>query len=76
MISIYMKNMDKSKQARYVLDANITPIYTWLKFAPVIFLQFSSVTQSCLGLCEPMNHSTPGLPVHHQLPGLTQIHVH
>ena len=30
--------------------------------------QFSSVAQSCLTLCDPMNHSTPGLPVHHQLP--------
>ena len=38
--------------------------------------QFSSVTQSCLTLCEPMNHSTPGLPVHHQLPEFTQTHVH
>ena len=34
--------------------------------------QFSSVTQSCLTLCDPMNHSTPGLPVHHQLPEFTQ----
>ena len=32
---------------------------------------FSSVTQSCLTLCDPMNHSTPGLPVHHQLPEFT-----
>ena len=39
-------------------------------------LQFSSVTQSCLTLCDPMNCSTPGLPVHHQLPELTQTHVH
>ena len=31
-------------------------------------IQFSSVTQLCLTLCDPMNHSTPGLPVHHQLP--------
>ena len=38
--------------------------------------QLSSVTQSCLTLCDPMNHSTPGLPVHHQLPEFTQIHVH
>ena len=38
--------------------------------------QFSSVTQSCLTLCDPMNHSTPGLPVHHQLPESTQTHVH
>ena len=34
-------------------------------------VQFSSVTQSCLTLCDPMNHSTPGLPVHHQLPEFT-----
>ena len=39
-------------------------------------LQFSSVTQSCLTLCDRMNHSTPGLPVHHQLPEFTQNHIH
>ena len=39
-------------------------------------IQFSSVTQSSLILCDPMNHSTPGLPVHHQLPEFTQTHVH
>ena len=39
-------------------------------------VQFSSVAQSCLTLCNPMNRSTPGLPVHHQLPELTQTHVH
>ena len=33
-----------------------------------IIVQFSSVAQSCPTLCDPMNHSTPGLPVHHQLP--------
>ena len=38
--------------------------------------QFSSVAQSYLTLCNPMNHSTPGLPVHHQLPEFTQTHVH
>ena len=38
--------------------------------------EFSSVTQSCPTLCDPMNHSTPGLPVHHQLPEFTQTHVH
>ena len=38
--------------------------------------QFSSVAQSCLTLCDPMNHSTPGLPVHHQLVEFTQTHVH
>ena len=38
--------------------------------------QFSSIAQSCPTLCNPMNHSTPGLPVHHQFPGLTQTHAH
>ena len=42
-------------------------------FAPV---QFSSVTQSCLTHCDPMNCSTPGLPVHHQLPEFAQTHIH
>ena len=36
----------------------------------------SSVTWSCLTLWDPMNHSKPGFPVHHQLPQFTQIHVH
>ena len=38
--------------------------------------QFSSVTQSCATLCDPMDWSMPGLPVHHQPPELTQTHVH
>ena len=44
----------------------------YLKIVP----QFSSVTQSCPTLCNPMNSSTPGLPVHHQLPESIQTHVH
>ena len=36
----------------------------------------SSAIQSCLTLCDPMNRSTPGLPVHHQLPEFTQTHIH
>ena len=39
-------------------------------------VQFSSVTQSCLTLCDPMNRTTPGLFIHHQLPESTQTHVH
>ena len=39
-------------------------------------VQFSSVAQSCPTLCDPMNHSTPGLPVHHQLLEFTQPHIH
>ena len=45
----------------------------YLSFSSV---QFSSVAQSCPTLCNPMNCSTPGLPVHHQLPEFTQTHVH
>ena len=39
-------------------------------------VQSSSVTQSCPALCDPMNHSTPGLPFHYLLPEFTQTHVH
>ena len=39
-------------------------------------VQFSSVTQLCPTLCDPMIRSTPGLPVHHQLPEFTQTHVY
>ena len=42
----------------------------------MLYLQFSSVTQSCPTLCNPMNHSMPGLLVHHQLPEFTQTRVH
>ena len=41
-----------------------------------IYESVSSVAQSCPTLCNPMNRSTPGLPLHHQLPELTQTHVH
>ena len=41
-----------------------------------MIFQFSSVTQSCPILCDPMNRSTPGLPVHHQLPESAQTYVH
>ena len=42
----------------------------------MLFIQFSSVAQSCLTLCNPMNRSMPGLPVHHKLPEFTQTHAH
>ena len=41
-----------------------------------VYAELSSITQSCPTLCDPMNHSMPGLPVHHQLPEFTQTHVH
>ena len=42
----------------------------------VSHVQFSTVAQSCPTLCDPMDRSTPGLPVHHQLPEFTQTHAH
>ena len=47
--------------------------YFWVAFRSD---QIRSVAQSCLTLCDPMNRSTPGFPVHHQLPEFTQTHVH
>ena len=44
--------------------------------APPASVQFSSFAQSCPTLCDPMNRSTPGLPVHHQFLEFTQTHVH
>jgi len=55
-------------------------VFWMLSFKPTFSLsssvQFSSVAQSCPTLYDPINHSTPGLPVHHQLPEFTQTHVH
>ena len=47
-------------------------MFSWLKY----YIQFSSVTQSCLTFCDPMDCSMPGFPVHHQLPQFAQTHVH
>ena len=47
----------------------------WVFLQRSLSVQFISVTQSCPALCDPVNHSTPGLPVHHQLPEFTQTHV-
>ena len=53
---------------------------TWKKrtklHTVILSFQFSLAAQSCLTLCDPMNRSTPGLPVHCQPPGFTQTHVH
>ena len=67
---------------------NANPIFKYLQFTELLqrfgpikimvlsSVQVSSVTQLCLTLCNPMDCSTPGLPVHHQLPEFTQAHVH
>ena len=55
----------------------VTQLLTWMWVNQALSsVQFSSVAQSCPTLCDPMNRSTPGLPVHHQPPEFTQTHVH
>ena len=61
-------------------NANKKQFFNCIKNCLLLWLwhsvQFSSVAQSCLTLWDPMNRSTPGLPVHHQLPEFTQTHAH
>ena len=65
-----------------VLKLGMSVLFGRLRLAGVdyylssLLVQFSSVTQLCLTLCDPINRSTPGLPVHHQLLEFTQAHVH
>ena len=56
--------------------AFLMPKYQFHQSKYISSVQFSSVAQSCLTLCDPMDCSTPDLPVHHQLPEFTQTHVH
>ena len=51
-------------------------LLTWSFYHDLSSVQFSSVTQSCLTLCDPVDCNTPGLPVHHQFPEVAQTHVH
>ena len=67
-----MTNSDSILKSRDIT----LPTKVHLVKAMVFPVQFSSVAQSCLTLCDPMNCSTPGFPVHHQLPEFTQTHVH
>ena len=64
---------------KFVGEKVVSPSYSSAILGPppyIFLVQFSSVTWSCPTLCDPMNCSTPGLPVHHQLPEFTQTHVH
>ena len=60
----------------FVLKATLSDINVSFNYIWHSIYQFSSVAQSCLTLCNPMNHSTSGLPVHHQPLEFTQTHVH
>ena len=67
-------------QTLYVSMYTYTRIRRFMHYCNLLVskhsVQFSSVAQSCPTLCDPMNRSTPGLPVHHQLPEFIQTHVH
>ena len=71
--SLLVKVKEKSKKVGLKLNIQKTKI---MVSGPISSVQFSSVAQSCPTLCDPINCSTPGLPVHHQLPDFTQTHVH
>jgi len=68
-----MKVKEESEKAGLKLNIQKTKI---MASSPISSVQFSSVIQSCLTLCDPKDCSTPGLPVHHELLELTQTHVH
>ena len=88
-VEIYMF-VNASKETNYALECifpvtqyleiQTHPLVNWTLHRPVCQswknVQFSSVAQSCPTLCDPMNCSTSGLPVQHQLPEFTQTHVH
>ena len=57
-------------------SSNVSYLSARLSYELNYISSFCSVTQSCPTLCDPMNRSTPGLPVHHQLPEFTQTHVY
>ena len=76
--STYENKSDDLRREDYTFVSVI--LFTYMNICICTFigiaLQFSSVTQSCPTLCDPMNCSTPGLSVHHHLPEFTQTHVH
>ena len=71
--SLFVKVKVESEKVGLKLNIQKTKI---MAYSPISSVQFSSVAQSCPTLCDPMNCSTPGLPVHHQLPEFTQTHIH
>ena len=73
--SLYGVNQKKEQMLEFTYLHDVFKIYLQYPF-PSTSVQFSSLAQSCPALCDPMNCSTPGLPVHHQFSELTQTHDH
>ena len=80
--SKWIKNLNVRPETIKLLEENTGSMLYDINQSKILYdpppqsVQFSLVTQSCLTLCDPMNQSMPGLPVHHQLPEFTQTHVH
>ena len=70
------KELQNLVKTYYMWNAGVYIYICVCVYVCVCVCQFSSVTQSSPTLCDPMNRSTPGLPVHYQLPELSQTHVH
>ena len=76
MVSHHEENGDRGWQTYYVSVTGRNKVLGFYTLFPISSVQFSSVTQSCSTVCDPVNRSKPGLPVHHQLPEFTQTHIH
>ena len=73
----FLKRVENKIYSNFKYNTNYWNLSLTTSFQAVgVSVQFSSVTQSCPTLCDPVDYSTPGLPVHHQLPEFTQTHVH
>ena len=80
---VYLERISELVNTGFFLYFHLERILRWkestnlcLTFKSTCLVQFSSVAESCPTLCDPINHSTPGLPVHHQLLEFTQTHLH
>ena len=81
LCTIHLQNRHQQSREKFpflalcilLMIVKMKPVFLFYK---PVFKCCQSVSQSCLTLCDPMNHSTPGLPVHHQLPEFTQTHAH
>ena len=73
--SFNSKNKPNQSLFKLLMPNGFRPIFLIQKHTP-LSVQFTSVAQSCPTLCDPMDCSMSGQPVHHQLPEFTQTHVH
>ena len=73
----FQVSISLNKKIFFIIIISLMIDYVWWSLLLCTHsVQFSPVAQSCPTVCDPMNHSTPGLPVHHQFREFTQTHVH